>query len=116
MAIIEISHVEIPSLELNKSKDFFNKLFGWEFKPFGNGYLLYNSHNGLTIGLRKVDEVKEGDSTIFHIKVDDIDSVLIKAEKAGGKIFRKRTIIPAMGYYGLIKDVSGNIIGLFQKN
>ncbi len=116
MAITEISHVEIPSIDINKSKDFFNKLFGWEFKPFGNGYFLYNSHGGLTVGLRKVDTVKEGNSTIFHIKVDDIDSILLIAEQAGGKIFRKRTIIPAMGYYGLIKDVSGNIIGLFQKN
>jgi predicted enzyme related to lactoylglutathione lyase len=116
MTMIEISHVEIPCTDLNKAKGFFNKLFGWEFKPFGNGYLLYNSHSGLTIGLRKVDSVKEGDSTIFHIKVDDIDSVLMNAEKAGGEIFRKRTIIPAMGYYGLIKDVTGNVIGLFQKN
>jgi len=35
-----ISHVEIPSTDVNRSSDFFKKVFDWEFKPFGNGYLL----------------------------------------------------------------------------
>lgn len=38
-----ISHIEIPSTNLDKSKDFYNKLFNWDFKPFGNGYLLFNN-------------------------------------------------------------------------
>jgi uncharacterized protein len=111
-----IAHVEIPSTNLNRTTEFFMKLFNWDFKPFGKGYLLYNTHQGLTVGLRKVEAVKSGDTTTFHINVKDIDGLLAKATGIGGQAFRDKTIIPAMGYYALIKDPDGNIIGLYQKN
>ena len=116
MASDLIAHVEIPVKDLDKSKEFFHKLFDWEFKPFGNGYLLFNTHKGFTVGLRNVKEIMIGDSTIFHVKVDDISSKIKNAVEAGGKVFREKTTIPAMGYYALIKDIDGNIIGLYQKN
>jgi len=109
-----IAHVEIPATDLERSKDFFNKLFGWDFKPFGNGYLLYNNRKGITAGLRKTDSVAKGDKTIFHIHVDSIDEVFKKAEKLGGKIERNKTSIPIMGWYALLNDPDGNTIGLFQ--
>jgi len=116
MAADLIAHVEIPSTNLNRTTEFFMRLFDWDFKPFGKGYLLYNTHKGLTIGLRKVDSVKSGDTTTFHINVKEIDKILEKAKENGGQIFREKTIIPAMGYYALINDPDGNIIGLYQKN
>lgn len=116
MAADLIAHVEIPSTNLNRTTEFFMRLFNWEFKPFGKGYLLYNTHQGLTIGLRKVDEVKSGDTTTFHINVKEINDILEKAGAIGGSVFRGKTIIPAMGYYALIQDPDGNIIGLYQKN
>ena len=48
-----IAHVEIPTTNLDRSSEFYNKVFGWEFKPFGNGYFLFNTHKGFTLGLRK---------------------------------------------------------------
>ncbi len=111
-----IAHVEIPSTNLNRTTEFFMKLFNWDFKPFGRGYLLYNTHKGITVGLRKVETVRSGDTTTFHINVPDIDRLLVKVKEIGGQVFRGKTIIPAMGYYALIKDPDGNIIGLYQKN
>jgi predicted enzyme related to lactoylglutathione lyase len=114
MASDFIAHAEIPSLDLDKSKEFYKKLFGWEFKPFGNGYLLYNTHKGFTIGLRKADNIASGESTIFHVRVKDISESLTQTENTGGKIKRGKTTIPAMGYYALINDPDGNTVGLFQ--
>ena len=111
-----IAHIEIPSTNLNTTTDFYEKIFDWKFKPFGRGYLLYNTHNQLTIGLRKVEKVLTGDTTIFHIRIDNIDTVLEKTVKEGGSIFREKTVIPAKGYYALLKDPDGNIIGLYQGN
>lgn len=116
MASDLLAHVEIPSTDLERSKDFFTKLFGWEFKAFGNGYLLYNTHKGFTVGLRKSDSIAKGDTTIFHIRVNSIEEYLNKAKESGGDIFRGKTIIPAMGAYALFKDPDGNVIGLYQGN
>ncbi len=111
-----ISHIEIPSKDLDKSKDFYLKLFGWDFKAFGNGYLLFNNHKGIMVGLRKVSRIFQGDNTIFHVSVEDIDSTLKKCDQLGGSLKREKTVIPAMGWYALFFDPDGNTIGLFQKN
>lgn len=116
MASDFIAHVEIPSTNLDKSNEFYSKLFGWEFKPFGNGYLLHNTHKGFTIGLRKSEKILNGDCTIFHVRVDDISNILSKATSLGAHIARGKTTIPAMGYYALISDLDGNTIGLYQGN
>jgi hypothetical protein len=111
-----IGHVEIPVTNIDDSAGFYNKLFGWELKQFGNGYFIFNTHKGMTIGLRKVDKVDYGNCTIFHVNVEDIDSTLKKVVELNGKVHREKTIIPVFGYYALIKDPDGNTLGLYQGN
>ena len=111
-----IAHVEIPTTNLDKSKVFYNKVLGWDFKPFGNGYLLFNNHKGTMVGLRKVDAVSSGETTVFHVSIPDIDSILKRAKENGGAVKRNKTVIPAMGWYALFDDPDGNTIGLYQKS
>ena len=111
-----IAHVEIPSTNLNQSEEFFKKVFGWEFKPFGNGYLLFNNHQGIMVGIRKVEKVLKGDCTVFHVTVDSIEKVIEKVKNAGGHIKVGKTTIPAMGWYAVMYDPDGNSIGMYQKS
>ena len=111
-----IAHVEIPATNIEKAAEFYKNLFGWEFKNFGNGYLLFNPHKGITAGLRASTKVSSGDTTIFHIHVDNIDECLSNVERFGGKKVRAKTVIPVMGWYALITDIDGNTIGLFQSH
>jgi predicted enzyme related to lactoylglutathione lyase len=111
-----IAHCEIPSTDLDRAKEFYHKVLGWDFKPFGNGYLLFNNHKGTMVGIRKVEHIHKGDSTIFHVNIPDIESILNKAKENGGAVERNRTVIPAMGWYALLSDPDGNTIGLYQKS
>lgn len=111
-----IAHCEIPTTDLDRAKDFYSRVLGWEFKPFGNGYLLFNNHKGTMVGLRKVDSVAQGETTVFHVNIPEIDSILKKAKEHGGAVKRTRTVIPAMGWYALFNDLDGNTIGLYQKS
>jgi hypothetical protein len=111
-----ISHIEIPSTDLEKTRDFLNKLLGWDFKPFGKNYFLYNNHKGIMVGLRKIDRIAKGDNTVFHVNVESIDEILKKCVELGGSLKRGKTVIPAMGWYALFFDPDGNTIGLYQKN
>jgi predicted enzyme related to lactoylglutathione lyase len=109
-----IAHVEIPATDLVRSQNFFTEVFGWDLKEFGNGYLLCNSRQGTTIGIRKVKEVTVGDSPVFHILVDDIEDALKLVKKSGGSIFKDKTVIPVYGWYAVMQDQDGNKIGLYQ--
>lgn len=115
MAANLISHIEIPTTNLDKTKEFFSELLGWDFKPFGKGYLLFNNHKGIMVGLRKVERIAKGDNTVFHVNVDNIDETLKKSVELGGSIKRGKTVIPAMGWYALFFDPDGNTIGLYQR-
>lgn len=111
-----IGHVEIPVVDLEKAKAFYDNVFNWDVKPFGNGYYLYNTKAGLTVGFRKVASVKSGDTTIFQFHVDNIESHLDRIKTHGGKVYREKTVIPVYGWYALFNDVDGNVIGLFQSH
>ncbi len=111
-----IAHCEIPVTDLEKSKNFYSKVLGWDFKPFGKGYLLFNNHKGIMVGLRLVDAIVKGDSTVFHVNIPDIDSILKRVKDNGGAVVRTKTIIPAMGWYALFNDLDGNTVGLYQKS
>lgn len=111
-----ISHIEIPSTDFDLSTKFYSHLFGWDLKPFGSGYSLYNTQKGLTVGLRKVEKVNSGDTTIFHVNVEDIEATLDKINFAGGAIERGKTVIPVYGWYALVKDPCGNVLGLYQSH
>ena len=111
-----IAHVEIPSTNLERSSEFYKKVFGWEFKPFGNGYLLFNNHQGIMAGLRKVEQVLKGDCTVFHVNVENVDKMLEKVKASGGHIKTGKTTIPAMGWYAVLLDPDGNSVGLYQKS
>jgi len=111
-----IAHVEIPSTNLDRTSEFLKNVFGWEFKPFGNGYVLFNNHRGIMAGLRKVENVVNGDCTVFHVSVESIDEILEKAKNHDGQVKTGKTIIPAMGFYALLMDPDGNTIGLYQKS
>lgn len=114
MASDLLAHIEIPVKDIDESVKFYSSLFGWEFRPFGRGYHLYNTHKGFTVGLRQSDNISTGDCTIFHVKVSDVDNFINKTKELGGSVFRGKTIIPAMGSYALINDKDGNTIGLYQ--
>ena len=111
-----IGHVEIPVVDLEKAKVFYDNVFNWDVKPFGKGYYLYNTKAGLTVGFRKVAAVTSGDTTIFQFHVDNIEAHLDRIKTHGGKVFREKTVIPVYGWYALFNDVDGNVIGLFQSH
>lgn len=115
MAETLIGHIEIPTTDLEKAKQFYHNVLGWDFKNFGNGYLLFNNHKGITVGLRLVDNISIGDTPTFHINIPEINSILERVKDNGGAVKRNKTTIPAMGYYALFTDLDGNTLGLFQR-
>ncbi|MCK7521511.1 MAG: hypothetical protein MZV64_29435 [Ignavibacteriales bacterium] len=78
---------------------FLRKFLIGNLKPFGNGYLLFNNHQGIMAGIRKAESVATGNTTVFHVTVDNLEQTLEKTKAAGGHIKVGKTTIPAMGWY-----------------
>ncbi len=110
-----ICHIEWCSTDLERTRAFFSALFDWEFKAWGENYLLFTPPGGVGGGIMKVDKVNAGDSPLVHVEVDEIEPYLEKVGKLGGKIATPKTEIPTVGWFAVICDPDGNFIGLYKE-
>ena len=114
MAKHSLCHFEWSSTDLERTKNFFNGLFGWEFQSWDEEYLLFNPPEGPGGGIFKVDKVEPGKSPYIYIEVDEIEPYLEKVKNLGGGVEVPKTEIQKTGWYAHVLDPDGNIIGLFQ--
>ncbi|MFQ5981524.1 MAG: VOC family protein [Candidatus Heimdallarchaeota archaeon] len=112
--VAQVNHVEIPVLDLEKAKEFFAAIFGWQadLESFPN-YGIVEIPNSASIGLYKVEQIPEhGINVVFEVA--DINQKLAEIKKLGGEIIReKQEIAPGIGFSAQFKDCFGNEMGLF---
>jgi len=114
MAQAHVSHVEWCCKDIETTAAFLQTLFGWEFKAFGNNYLLSNPDKGPVVGLLRSEKALQGDNCLAFVAVDDIETKLKQTESLGGRVHVAKTAIPDYGWYAQLKDPLGNIVGLFE--
>jgi predicted enzyme related to lactoylglutathione lyase len=108
-------HIEIPTTDAQKSKDFYGKIFGWKIDASNPEYIQFttpdNEGGGFTPSSKPVQ-----DGVILYIEVEAIEKKLGEIEKAGGETIKEKTgISPEFGFYALFTDPCGNMIGLWSK-
>lgn len=86
----KINYVELPSSNLEKTKAFFIKVFGWKFEDYGDEYTAF-TNEGLDGGFFRSDQASTTDSggalIIFYSK--ELEKTQSKVESAGGKIIQE---------------------------
>jgi predicted enzyme related to lactoylglutathione lyase len=113
MANHAVCWVEIYTKNLKKAKEFYGKLFGWDFDDsMGPTYSVFKPKEGLGGGIMENEHAQPGLDTVIYFDVDDVTPTLEKAKELGAEIANPKTEIPGAGFYGHFKDPDGNIIGL----
>jgi predicted enzyme related to lactoylglutathione lyase len=113
----EICHVEIPSTDLKKSKEFYEKLFNWkvEIVPEMN-YAMWTPPAGPAGGFNPVKEpctCNEG-CTLVYIWVESVNAKCKEIESAGGKVIKAKTTVGSMGWYAIIQDTAGAVVAIWE--
>ncbi|MFQ5871066.1 MAG: VOC family protein [Candidatus Geothermarchaeales archaeon] len=111
----QIVHVEIPSEDPKKASEFYRELFGWKFDwSWSPTYGLFETGAEATLAGGAVYRPEEtGPEMLVYIGVADIPKKLEKVKALGGEVVKEKTEIEGVGWYGLFKDLDGNLIGLF---
>ena len=107
---------EISAKDQEKLKRFYQEVFGWQYR-IGTGNFAYVHFDGksppLLGGIGQSEAGKPGFEAghRFYLLVDDLDDVIARATKAGGK--RQLPPTGVDGYrFAIIQDPEGNPIGL----
>jgi uncharacterized protein len=110
-----IVHVEIPAASVEATASFYKDLFGWKIQPVPEmNYTMWEAGNGDEYGgFPLVSADNPAGQVLVYIDSDDIDADLKKVEQLGGKVLSRKTEIPGTGWFGIFKDPTGNVIGLY---
>ncbi len=112
-----VVHFEICGKDGKKSRDFYGRLFNWQFQEMeGMDYgLVSPAIEGSSIGGGVMGAPPNAPPHLtFYIQVDDLQAYLNKAESMGGKTILPPTPIPNVGSCAMFADPDGNVVGLFK--
>ena len=119
-----IVYFQIPADDIERSKKFYNELFGWKIdkspeantpKGMENWTVTTTDHNGneaLGGGMSK-RQMPQQQITNF-IDVKSVDEYSSKVERLGGKVISPKMAVPGMGYMAVCTDTENNGFGIFE--
>jgi predicted enzyme related to lactoylglutathione lyase len=85
----KINYVEFPAKNIQATKDFFKKVFGWSFEDFGPDYTAFSAQ-GLDGGFFKSDlsSLTANGAALIVFYSENLETTEAKIENAGGMIIR----------------------------
>ena len=122
-----IVHFEIPSDDIERSRKFYNELFGWKIEKWtgsmpanaeGMEYWLLSTvddkgNKALTGGMMKRQSPQQqGITNYFDVK--SVQESSAKVEQLGGKVIFPKHSVPGMGYIAICTDTENNGFGIFE--
>lgn len=118
-------HFEIPSDDIDRSKKFYNELFGWtieklpeESLPEGMEYFIISTvddkgNKALSGGMMKRQNPQQQGITNY-VDVKSVDEYSTKVEQLGGKVMIPKKPVPGMGYFAICSDTENNRFGIWE--
>jgi len=117
-----IIHFDISADNMERAKNFYEKIFDWKFQLLpgpANYYLIetkdLQGQKGIGGGMSKRENPQQAGINNF-IGVASLDDSLKKVSDLGGKIIQPKMEVPGWGWLALCLDTENNPVGLFQEN
>ncbi|HEV8339394.1 MAG TPA: VOC family protein [bacterium] len=109
------THIEIPTRDLKRAKNFYGRVFGWTFEDWGKEYALFSPPGGgVGGGLYKVKTVPKRAAVQAYIDVTDIDAKLKEIRQARGKVLKPKAEVEGQGWWASFADPQGVVLFLWQ--
>jgi predicted enzyme related to lactoylglutathione lyase len=104
---------EIMGGKGNQLEKFYGDLFGWKIdsnNPMKYGMVDTGTQGGINGGVGPSQD--GGKRVSVYVQVEDLDVVLAKAEKLGGKTILPPSQVPGGPNLAMFADPAGNVTGL----
>jgi uncharacterized protein len=111
---------ELATTNVQAAKDFYGKVFGWEFVDHAMGdatYTMIRKNGKDFAGIWAIPKNREKEVPphwMAYILVEDVEKSLEKASKNGASIIKPVSNVGEMGRFAIITDPIGAHIALWQ--
>ena len=111
----KINYVEYPAHDLGATKEFFSKVFDWEFENYGPAYAAFTGE-GLDGGFYQSDHCAkpESGSALIVFYSNQLEATQAKIEQAGGIITQAIFSFPG-GRRFHFTEPSGNELAVWSE-
>ena len=111
----KICYVEIPATDVETSRAFYERVFGWKTRTRGDGSLAFDDGvaevSGTWVtGRPPMTEV----GLLFYVMVDSVEETVTAVAENGGEIVQPIGA-DAPEITARFRDPAGNVIGLYQQ-
>ena len=112
-------HFAINADDVPRAKQFYERVFGWRFDPWGppNFYQIKNAGSGLLGALQERRDLVPGVRMAGYeasLGVEDLKATIAAVEAGGGKIVMPPYRIEGVGELIYFEDTEGNLVGAMQ--
>jgi predicted enzyme related to lactoylglutathione lyase len=114
-----VNWFEIPVSDIVRAKNFYEASFGYSLKleEFGYSKMAHfpmedNATNCSGSLVQQKDFLPSSQGTLIYFSVADIEDVLKKVEKNGGRCIQHKKSIGQYGFIGVFEDSEGNRVAL----
>jgi len=109
--------VELTTDDLEEARDFYSQVFDWKVEAFEEASIPYYIIKGGGLGQGGImGKTSSRTPTTWtpYVEVDDLSSTCDSVERLGGRILKYKTAIPGMGWFAVVQDPQGAVLGLWQ--
>jgi predicted enzyme related to lactoylglutathione lyase len=110
----KICYVEIPATDVQRSAEFYEKVFGWKIRERGDGAIAFDDGVGQVSGTWVTGRPPAtSPGLLIHIMVDSVAATMETLTAQGGEIVQPIGA-DAPEITARFRDPAGNVLGLYQ--
>jgi uncharacterized protein len=121
-----VSYFDIPADNVERAKIFYKSLLGRKIEPTKvpqdpkkkaqSGYMdiITGKEEPGAMNMGGLYKRQMGEPIKIFVTIDDIDNVLAKVGKLGGKIIMQKEMMKGVGLVSMIQDSEGNTLGVWK--
>jgi uncharacterized protein len=110
----KICYIEMPATDVQRSADFYQKVFGWKVRTRGDGAIAFDDGVGQVSGTWVTGRAAATmPGLLIYIMVEDVTATIEKLIGHGGELVQP-VGADAPEITARFRDPGGNIIGLYQ--
>jgi predicted enzyme related to lactoylglutathione lyase len=111
----KICYVEMPASDVQRSAEFYEKVFGWQTRKRGDGAIAFDDGVGQVSGTWVTNRPPSATpGLLIYIMVDDVEATIASVVAQGGELVQP-VGADAPEITARFRDPGGNVIGLYQR-
>jgi predicted enzyme related to lactoylglutathione lyase len=105
----------MPASDIQRSAEFYEKVFGWQTRKRGDGSTAFNDSVGQVSGTWVTNRPPStAPGLLIYIMVDDVEATIASVIAQGGELVQP-VGADAPEITARFRDPGGNVIGLYQQ-